>query len=113
MSTIARRVAPVAVVLALLVVTPTPVPRVRRSSFRDSLAILRAEPRLLGYLAIVMAVGMSSDGSKAVTLLLFTEGPALARLEFQSAPGDVTTDEYVLNTGKMQQIALRIGLPKN
>ena len=58
-----------------------------------------------------MAVGMSKDGSKAITLLLFTEGPALVRLEFQSAPGDVTTDEFVINIGKMQQIALRTGLP--
>ena len=57
-----------------------------------------------------MAVGMSPDGSKATTLLLFTEGPALVRLEFQSVPGDVTTDEFVLNVGKMQQIALRTGL---
>jgi MFS family permease len=57
--------------LALLVVTPSPVRRVRRSSFRDSLAILRAEPRLLGYLAIVMAVGMSSDP-------INTESPAIA-----------------------------------
>jgi hypothetical protein len=57
-----------------------------------------------------MAVGMTSDGSKAATLLLFTEGPALVRLEFQSAPGDATTDDYVVNVGKMQQIALRTGL---
>ena len=57
-----------------------------------------------------MAVGTSPDGSKAATLLLFTEGPALVRLEFQSAPGDVTTDEFVINVGKMQQIALRTGL---
>jgi hypothetical protein len=57
-----------------------------------------------------MAVGTSKDGGKATTLLLFTEGPALARLEFQSAPGDVTTDEFVVSIGKMQQIALRIGL---
>lgn len=58
-----------------------------------------------------MAVGMAKDGSKAITLLLFTEGPALVRLEFQSAPGDVTTDDFVVNIGKMQQIALRNGLP--
>jgi hypothetical protein len=58
-----------------------------------------------------MAVGMSKDGGKAATLLLFTEGPALVRLEFQSAPGDVTTDEFVISIGKMQQIALRTGLP--
>jgi hypothetical protein len=57
-----------------------------------------------------MAVGMSTDGAKAATLLLFTEGPALVRLEFQSAPGDVTTDRFVIDIGKMQQIALRHGL---
>jgi hypothetical protein len=57
-----------------------------------------------------MAVGTSADGSKAPTLLLFNEGPALVRLEFQSAPGDVTTDQFVINIGKMQQIALRTGL---
>ncbi|WSE58816.1 hypothetical protein QGN32_14300 [Mycolicibacterium sp. ND9-15] len=57
-----------------------------------------------------MAVGTTPDGSKAATLLLFTEGPALVRLEFQSAPGDATTDDYVVNVGKMQQIALRTAL---
>lgn len=57
-----------------------------------------------------MAVGTSPDGTKAATLLLFTQGPALVRLEFESAPGDATTDEFVINIGKMQQIALRTGL---
>jgi hypothetical protein len=57
-----------------------------------------------------LAVGTSPDGSKATTLLLFNEGPALVRLEFQSAPGDVTTDQYVISVGKMQQVALRVGL---
>lgn len=59
-----------------------------------------------------MAVGTSPDGTKAATLLLFTHGPALVRLEFQSALGDATTDEFVINIGKMQQIALRTGLPQ-
>ncbi|KUI21936.1 hypothetical protein AU193_05620 [Mycobacterium sp. GA-1285] len=58
-----------------------------------------------------IAVGQSVDGSKAVTLLLFTHGPALVRLEFQSALGDATTDEFVIKVGKMQDIALRTGLP--
>ncbi|MGV0716334.1 hypothetical protein ABQE93_13115 [Mycolicibacterium sp. XJ662] len=57
-----------------------------------------------------IAVGTSPDGTKAATLLLFTHGPALARLEFQSALGDATTDEFVINIGKMQQIALRTAL---
>lgn len=58
-----------------------------------------------------IAVGTSPDGTEAATLLLFTHGPALARLEFQSALGDATTDQFVINIGKMmQQIALRTGL---
>ena len=54
--------------------------------------------------------GESPQGDKAVTLLLFTQGRALARLEFQSATGDATTDQFVTSVGKMQHIALRNGL---
>jgi hypothetical protein len=54
--------------------------------------------------------GTYPDGDKAVTLLYFTEGRALVRLEFQSATDDATTDRFVTNVGKMQQIALRAGL---
>jgi hypothetical protein len=54
--------------------------------------------------------GSYPDQDKAVTLVFFTEGPALVRLEFQSAPGDATTDQFVTAVAKMQQIALRIGL---
>jgi MFS family permease len=57
--------------LALLVVVPSPVRRVRRSTFRDSVAMLRADPKLVGYLAVVMVVGMTSDP-------INTEGPAIA-----------------------------------
>ncbi|WP_197415561.1 hypothetical protein [Mycobacterium sp. IS-1590] len=56
------------------------------------------------------AVGESVDRSKAVTMLLFTQGPALVRLEFQSALGDATTDKFVINVGRMQDVALRVGL---
>ena len=57
--------------------------------------------------------GTAPDGGKAVTLVLFTQGPALARLEFDSATGDATTDQFVTDIAKMQQIALRVGLPDN
>lgn len=57
-----------------------------------------------------MISGTSPDGQKAVTQLLFTEGRALVRLDFESAAGDATTDPFVINVGKMQQIALRVGL---
>ncbi|MBJ7337695.1 hypothetical protein [Mycolicibacterium sp.] len=58
----------------------------------------------------VVVSGTYPDQEKAVTLVLFTEGQALVRLEFQSAVGDPTTDTFVTNVAKMQQIALRIGL---
>jgi hypothetical protein len=58
----------------------------------------------------VMITGTYPDENKAVTLMFFTEGRALVRLEFQSATGDTTTDKFVTAVGKMQQIALRVGL---
>ena len=57
-----------------------------------------------------MIRGTSTDENKAVTVLLFTEGRALVRLRFESAEGDATTDRWVTGVGKMQQIALRVGL---
>ena len=58
----------------------------------------------------VMISGKHPTEDKAVTLLLFTEGRALVRLEFQSATGDPTTDRFVTSVGKTQAIALRVGL---
>ena len=50
-------------VAALLIVRPRPQERAARgeSRLRDSLALVRREPRLLAYLLIVMAVGFASD----------------------------------------------------
>lgn len=56
--------------------------------------------------------GTAPDGSKAVTLLMFTQGRALVRLEFDSAIEDPVTEQTVTAIGRMQQIALRIGLPE-
>lgn len=58
----------------------------------------------------VKVAGTAPDGTKAVTLVFFAQGKALVRLEFQSAVGDNTTDQFVANVAKMQQIALRVGL---
>ncbi|HXH97671.1 MAG TPA: MFS transporter [Gaiellaceae bacterium] len=55
----------------LRVVSPTPVAPARRTSLRENVAMLRADPRLAGYLAVVMAVGMASDPVN-------TESPAIA-----------------------------------
>ena len=58
----------------------------------------------------VMVSGTAPDEDKAVTLVFFSEGKALVRLEFQSAVGDPTTGDFVADVAKMQQIALRVGL---
>ncbi len=58
-------------VVALVLVSPTPVARAHTTSLRDSFAVVRADPRLAGYLLIVMAIGMSSDPVN-------TEAPAIA-----------------------------------
>ncbi|MGU3655099.1 hypothetical protein [Mycolicibacterium sp. A43C] len=58
----------------------------------------------------VMVRGIDPDEAKDITVLMFTQGRALARLEFQSAGGDATTDGFVTTVGKMQQISLRSGL---
>jgi hypothetical protein len=55
--------------------------------------------------------GSSPDGSKAMTVLLFTEGRAVVRMEFDSAPGDPMPSQFVTDVGRKQEIAIRAGLP--
>ena len=54
--------------------------------------------------------GTSPDGTKSVTVLLFTEGAALARIEFDGVPGEPASSAVVTNVGQKQDIALRVGL---
>ncbi|MGV0812459.1 hypothetical protein ABQF34_10915 [Mycolicibacterium boenickei] len=56
--------------------------------------------------------GTAPDGAKAVTLLMYTQGRAVVRLEFDSNPDDPVSPQTVASVGRMQQIALRIGLPE-
>ena len=67
------------------------------------------QPLAVGTGGVVVS-GTAPDEDKAVTLVFFSEGKALVRLEFQSAVGDPTTDDFVADVAKMQQIALRVGL---
>ena len=70
----------------------------------------RPQPSPVGTGGTVVS-GTSPDGSKAVTVLLFTEGRAVVRLEFDSAPGDPMPPQVVTDVGKQQEIAVRTGLP--
>jgi hypothetical protein len=55
--------------------------------------------------------GTSPDGSKAVTILLFTEGKAFTTLEFDSAPGDPVPPDAAVDVGQKQDTAIKNGLP--
>ena len=59
----------------------------------------------------VIAAGASPDNSKAVTVLLFTEGKAFTTIEFDSAPDDPVPPEVVTDIGQKQDDAIKQGLP--
>jgi hypothetical protein len=54
--------------------------------------------------------GTAADGSKAVTVLLFTEGKAFTNLEFDSAPYDPVPPAFVTDVGQKQDTAIKNGL---
>jgi hypothetical protein len=58
-----------------------------------------------------MVPGTSPDESKAVTVLLFTEGKAFVTLEFDGAPGDVVPTDYALGVAAQQDAAVKDKLP--
>jgi hypothetical protein len=57
-----------------------------------------------------MVSGTSPEGSKAVTVLLFTEGKAFTNLEFDSAPNDPVPPQFVTDVGQKQDTAIKNGL---
>lgn len=81
------------------------------SSLTTSMPGSIAKPSLVGHSGTSIS-GMPSDRTKSITVLLFTEGPALARLEFDSAPGEPTSIDLIADIGQKQDIALRVGLTR-
>ncbi len=69
----------IAFTVGLYLVRPAAQARARRSSFRDGLRVVRASPRLLGFLAVVVTVSFATDP-------INTEGPALAHEFGLSSP---------------------------
>ncbi len=57
-----------------------------------------------------MVSGTAPDGSKAVTVLLFTEGKAFVNLEFDSPPNDPLPPQFVTDVGQKQGTAIKNGL---
>lgn len=54
--------------------------------------------------------GPSPDGSKGVTVLLFTEGKAFVELEFDGPPDSLVPPDFVADTGQKQDRAIKNGL---
>ena len=66
-------------------------------------------PASVGSDSVVVA-GTSPDGSKAVTVLLFTQGPAFVTLQFDSAAEDPVPPEFVLDVAGKQDQKITAGL---
>jgi hypothetical protein len=58
-----------------------------------------------------IATGTSPDGSKAVTVVMFSEGKALVNVSFESAPGDDIPQDMALEIAQKQDDAIKAGLP--
>jgi hypothetical protein len=54
--------------------------------------------------------GTSPDGSKSVTVLLFTEGKAFVTLEFDGKPDDAVPPTFATDIGQKQDAAIKSGL---
>lgn len=54
--------------------------------------------------------GPSPDGSKGVTVLLFTEGKAFAELEFDGPSNVLVPPDFVTDVGQKQDAAIKNGL---
>ena len=54
--------------------------------------------------------GTSPDGSKSVTVLLFTEGKAFVTLEFDGKPDDAVPPAFATDIGQKQDAAIKSGL---
>jgi hypothetical protein len=67
-------------------------------------------PSIVGTGGTVVS-GNSPDGAKSVSVLLFTQGSTLARVEFDGLPGQPADADFITNVGQKQAIALRVGLP--
>jgi hypothetical protein len=57
-----------------------------------------------------MVSGTAPEGSKAVTVLLFTEGKAFVNMEFDSPPNEPMPPGFVTDVGQKQDTAIKNGL---
>lgn len=67
------------------------------------------EPIAIGTSGVTIS-GPSPDGSKGVTVLMFTEGRAFAQLQFDGPPTKLAPPDFVTDLGQKQDAAIKKGL---
>jgi hypothetical protein len=58
-----------------------------------------------------MLTGISPDGAKSITIVMFSEGKAVTTLEFDSAANDPVPPDGALDIARKQDAAIKAGLP--
>ena len=101
------------VIVDSIQVLPDPAAAVRAlesaKATRDGYVHGMPEPIAIGSGGATIS-GPSPDGSKGVTVLLFTEGRAFAELEFDGPPNALVPPDFVTDVGQKQDAALKRGL---
>jgi hypothetical protein len=70
----------------------------------------KTQPAAVGTGGTVVS-GLSPDGTKSVSVLLFTEGNAAASIEFEGPKNDSVPMDMVVDYGQKQDTAIRDSLP--
>jgi hypothetical protein len=70
----------------------------------------KTDPAPVGTGGTIVA-GSSPDGSKAVSVLLFTEGKAASTVEFDGSPKDPAPTDAIVEYGQQLDNAIKKGLP--
>ncbi|MEI6252961.1 MAG: hypothetical protein WCP30_09170 [Mycobacteriaceae bacterium] len=81
-----------------------------KKALPDAVANATPEPVDVGTGGVTVS-GNSPDGSKSVTVLLFTEGKAFTTLEFDGPPDQPAPPDFVIDVAQKQHAAIKNGLP--
>jgi hypothetical protein len=77
-----------------------------RADLAGQVANGKSQPAAVGS-GGTMLTGMSSDGSRSVTVLSFAEGNTATTIEFAGAPKDPAPPDLVMELGRKQDTAIR------
>jgi hypothetical protein len=80
-----------------------------KASLGNAVAGGEPQPAAVGTGGTIVS-GNSPDGSKSVTVVLFTEGKAFVTLEFDGKPDDPVPPDFAVSIGQKQDDAIKSGL---